>query len=743
MSAPLSTSSSSSSSSTPSWSLNPTSILTSSSYSIPLYSSHPPLSSYHISQAEKKSTINWDKFYKRNQTHFYKDRWYLSEEFIELNQEINKYLNLDPKNEELKTENSVESSSASSATSSAIPSASSSSSAASVICPLPPASIKCLFEIGCGVGNSLFPLLDQHPSFHFYGCDCSKHAIDQLTNQPIYKENKERINVWVQDIVKEEWEEARKKGRKGGEEEREREEEQKVEGRMDYATLIFVLSALNREEAKLVLQKAWRLMKKASSSSSSSSTSDSTDESQNGVLFIRDYAIYDMAELRFSNSNTPTQLGPHFYLRQDGTRALFLSTEEITEWLNDAGFDVLKCEYQVKTVRNRKEGLIMKRRFVQVRARARSEPGPRMIGSDGESRSSSASSISPSPASDLSSASSQSSSSPSPSIPSSSSSSSPPSSSFSASSSAPSSCSVDLLATERRLFTLGYRDGSLESRETLMQSGFNVGWLLGMREGWNENWEKGVAAALACVVAAQDTERRKEEGGEDKDLTDEKKSERKLLIEMTNQANALFLHIPTHTPNDAAAAAAASSSFLSSPSTHNAVDLTARTSRKVTIQHDHDNNDDQHSSTSDPSTSSQPDLSSKSTTAPDSSSTSSSSTVPSTLTLTEVCKLNLQSLLPSSSPSSLSFASLDSLLIPVDFLPSTSIEDVDELLKREIEAVKRKAQEELGEEAAATAQTLARLLDKEPTQVKSTTKSNVRGQTEIEAKKNDEEEDFM
>ncbi|KAJ1920539.1 hypothetical protein H4219_001238 [Mycoemilia scoparia] len=73
---------------------------------------------------------NWDKFYKRNTTNFFRDRHWTEREF-----------------EDLKKANDNNQ----------------------------PA---VLLEIGCGVGNFVWPLLDSNPNLHANMCDFSPRAID-------------------------------------------------------------------------------------------------------------------------------------------------------------------------------------------------------------------------------------------------------------------------------------------------------------------------------------------------------------------------------------------------------------------------------------------------------------------------------------------------------------------------------------------------------------------------------------
>lgn len=58
-------------------------------------------------------------------------------------------------------------------------------------------------ELGCGVGNTLFPILHQFPFFRLYGCDFATSAI-KLINEELIKQNCTRMKVEVCDLVKDE-----------------------------------------------------------------------------------------------------------------------------------------------------------------------------------------------------------------------------------------------------------------------------------------------------------------------------------------------------------------------------------------------------------------------------------------------------------------------------------------------------------------------------------------------------------
>lgn len=92
---------------------------------------------------------NWNLFYKRNETRFFRDRHWIPQEFPELLSIVRK----------LK-----------------------------------------LFEVGCGVGNFTFPLAELNEELEVVGCDISAKAVELFKENEAYVSG--RFNVFVADIIK-------------------------------------------------------------------------------------------------------------------------------------------------------------------------------------------------------------------------------------------------------------------------------------------------------------------------------------------------------------------------------------------------------------------------------------------------------------------------------------------------------------------------------------------------------------
>lgn len=140
---------------------------------------------------------------------------------------------------------------------------------------------KHLLEVGCGVGNLVFPLIEEQKSkFFFYACDFSPRAVEFVKQNPLYDENV--IKAFQCDVTKASQLTAAIPCES-----------------LDIVTMIFVLSAIHPDNFVEVFGTLFKLLKPG------------------GVLLFRDYGLYDMAQLRFKAGH---KIDENFYMRQDGTR---------------------------------------------------------------------------------------------------------------------------------------------------------------------------------------------------------------------------------------------------------------------------------------------------------------------------------------------------------------------------------------------------------------------------------------
>ena len=215
------------------------------------------VSEFKRNKLEADAKKNWDLFYKRNETRFFKDRHWTLREFSQLvdaGQNGKGFI---------------------------------------------------LLEVGCGVGNFVFPLIEEEIGMFIYACDFSPRAVDLVKNDARYDET--RIKAFTCDVTQDRWwswtylnylsfllnQNSFFFGWVF------RLSSTIPEVNVDVTSMVFVLSAIHPEKFHAALENINSVMKPG------------------GVLIFRDYGLYDMAQIRFGPGN---KLGENFYVRQDGTR---------------------------------------------------------------------------------------------------------------------------------------------------------------------------------------------------------------------------------------------------------------------------------------------------------------------------------------------------------------------------------------------------------------------------------------
>ena len=85
-----------------------------------------------------------------------------------------------------------------------------------------------------------------------------------------------------------------------------------------------------------------------------------------GILYFRDYCLYDMAQLRFAQRKK-NKVSENLYMRNDKTLAFYFDKSEIEKLFQKTGFEVLdsKCIYRL--IENRKDNKKMHRLWLQIK----------------------------------------------------------------------------------------------------------------------------------------------------------------------------------------------------------------------------------------------------------------------------------------------------------------------------------------------------------------------------------------
>eukprot|EP00731_Ephydatia_muelleri_P007969 Em0004g307a len=256
--------------------------------------SSAPLSNEQAEVYEKEAGVRWTEFYRQHQNKFFKDRHWLFTEFPELMQPVNSEFPEGTQAHQLEREKFV------------------------------------IFEVGCGVGNTVFPILqtNRSPNLFIYCCDFADSAVQLVKEHELY--DAKRCHAFQCDIT-------------------DSSHQLPVPpGSVDVIILIFVLSALHPSKMQDAMDRLVGCLKPG------------------GLLLFRDYGRYDMAQLRFKKGQC---LSDNFYVRGDGTRVYFFSEEDVSNMLTRAGLTKEQLYVDRRLQVNRGRQLRMYRVWIQAKFR--------------------------------------------------------------------------------------------------------------------------------------------------------------------------------------------------------------------------------------------------------------------------------------------------------------------------------------------------------------------------------------
>ncbi|XP_010128296.1 PREDICTED: methyltransferase-like protein 8 [Chlamydotis macqueenii] len=182
-----------------------------------------------------------------------------------------------------------------------------------------------ILEVGCGAGNSVFPILKNNtPGTFLYCCDFASGAVELVKSHSSY--NSAWCSAFVHDVCDDAL------------------PYPFPDEILDVILLVFVLSTIHPDRMQRVVNRLAKLLKPG------------------GMLLFRDYGRYDTAQLRFKKGHC---LSENFYVRGDGTRVYFFTKDEVWNMFNLAGLTEVQNLVDRRLQVNRKKKVKMQRVWIQ------------------------------------------------------------------------------------------------------------------------------------------------------------------------------------------------------------------------------------------------------------------------------------------------------------------------------------------------------------------------------------------
>ncbi|XP_041806321.1 mRNA N(3)-methylcytidine methyltransferase METTL8 [Chelmon rostratus] len=194
-----------------------------------------------------------------------------------------------------------------------------------------------ILEVGCGVGNSVFPIVNsiKETNAFLYCCDFSPCAIQLVKDHPDYDDSV--CHAFVHDICEE------------------MASFPFPPHSLDVILTVFVLSSIHPDRIQGVVNRLSTYLK------------------HGGIFLFRDYGRYDFSQLRFKKGRC---LSENFYTRGDGTCVYFFTKEEVHGLFSNAGLEEVQNLEDRRLQVNRGKKVAMHRVWMQSKYRKLHPPSP-------------------------------------------------------------------------------------------------------------------------------------------------------------------------------------------------------------------------------------------------------------------------------------------------------------------------------------------------------------------------------